>query len=182
MLKRPLILALALLCLHCHKDDQSAPDASAQASAGATAASRAGWTHIKRSAGECSFEFSVPEQLEETDKSEFSVNLASENFAFFGASGQALTSEPKSTFDMFKGEYEDVYRGVNAGLNLAIVKKKKDDGRADKNSEISGTGGEPYKSERYEGCAFNCSGSRAKQAEVVEFCKSVRVTVTPKAE
>ncbi|MCA9640422.1 MAG: hypothetical protein KC492_06980 [Myxococcales bacterium] len=179
MSSRPLFIGLALLCLHCHKDEQGTAGANAQASAGV---SRAGWTHVKQSAGECSFEFDVPEQLKETDKSDFSVNLASENFAFFGAEGQSLTSEPKSTFDMFKGEYEDVYRGVNAGLNLAIVKKKKDDGQADKNSEISGTGGEPYKSERYEGCAFNCSGSRAKQAEVVEFCKSVRVTVTPKAE
>ncbi len=155
----------------------STKSASPERSASATAASPT--NHIKRSQGECTFELDAPEALKETQKDGLSFTLSNDDFAFSGFEGQTLEPTPSSTFDMYKGEYEDVYRGTSAGLNLAIVKQKKDDGKGNKNAQISGSGGEVYKDGRNLGCTFLCSGARSKEAAVVAMCKSVRITVKP---
>jgi hypothetical protein len=76
-----------------------------------------------------------------------------------------------------------VYRGTDSGLPLAIVKSSAPGKDPKDKHAITGAGGERYRSERPTGCTFLCDGVAAREADVVAFCKSVKITVsTPKGE
>ncbi len=111
-----------------------------------------------------------------------SFTLESASFAFTGYDGTTLHAKPEHPLDMFKADYKDVYRGTENGVQVAVVTAVKDTkGAADKNA-ISGSGGEPFKSGRAEGCTFSCSGVKAREGDVVNLCKSVRISVSPAPE
>ena len=188
-----LILFAALALAACNPSSGDAPSAASSASPAARsteaggakpspAASGAKTSHIKRTQGECTFELDAPEELKETSKDGMSFTLESASFAFTGYDGTTLHSKPEHTLDMFKGDYKDVYRGTENGIQVAVVTAVKDTKPATDKHVIAGAGGEPYKSGRSEGCTFSCSGVKAREGDVVNLCKSVRITVNPAPE
>ena len=184
----------------CSKDDQASPSSpsssSGAASSGAAAsgAAQASGTpasagarpaaggktfHIQRTQGDCTFDLDAPEELKESEKDGMSFTLESESFAFTGYDGTTLHSKPAHALDMFEGQYKDIYRGTENGVHLAIVTSVKGDKPATDKHAISGMGGEPYASGRSLGCTFSCDGVKAREADVVAMCKSVRIKVKP---
>lgn len=155
---------------------------AAPAAAAAPAAVWAKTVHIKRTQGECTFELDAPEELKESAKDGMSFTLESASLSFQGFDGTDLHSKPEHALDMFHGQYRDVYRGAENGVQLAIVTAI--DVAKDKSGKhsISGMGGEPYSSQRNLGCTFICDGARQREADVLKLCKSVRIAVKPAAK
>ena len=159
---------------------KAAAPAAVPSSAPLPAPAAAVWAktiHIKRTQDECTFDLDVPEVLNESAKDGASFTLTSASFQFVGFAGQDLHSTPTNALDMFHGEYRDVYRGTENGVQLAIVTKIDVAKNTSGNHSISGMGGEPYSSERRSGCTFICDGGREHEADVVKICKSVRISV-----
>lgn len=177
----------ALLLAACSGDHtgSAAPGASgAPASSGAAQAPAAagGKTiHQKLVQGECTFEFDAPEQLKQTAKDGVSTTLSSDNYEFVGFEGAQLHSQNEHPLDSMKDRFKEVYRNGPKGENGVQVAVLIDTKPSDPpgNHDISGAGGEPYSNDRNLGCRFSCDGIRTKQAEVIAFCKSVKIAVAP---
>lgn len=158
----------------------SAPAGSgAAAASGAPAATKfSGKTvHVKRTQGECTFDFDSPEEMKEKTKDGMSFTLESASFSFVGFDGTTLHSKPEHALDLDKS-FKEVYRGTENGVQLTVVIPVKYERPVDVN-DVSGMGGEPYSNERSLGCTFLCGGARDRQADAIAMCKSVRITVTP---
>jgi hypothetical protein len=189
--ERPVLLLLAALAVAaCKPSSGDAPGAASSGSPAArsteaggarpSSAAPGGKTqHVKRTQGECTFELDTPEEMKESKKDDMSFTLESGSFEFVGYEGTQLHSKPEHALDMFKGDYKDVYRGTENGLQVAVVTSVKDKKDAADKHVISGMGGEPFKSGRNEGCTFSCNGVKSRESDVVSLCKSVRISVNP---
>jgi hypothetical protein len=164
-----------LLVAGCSQDQAKV---SASATPTSAVAPGAKTHHIKHSQGECTFDFDAPEEMKESKKDGVSFTLESASFDFIGFEGSTLHLKPEHGLDASHGQYRDVYRGTENGVQVAIlapIDEKKNYG----NRTVSGMGGEPYRNDRSLGCTFLCEGVRAREGDVVKMCKSVRITVKP---
>lgn len=172
----------------CSGDKDAASGAAASGAASGTAASGAAKPasaaggklfHVTRTQGECTFDFDAPEEMKESTKDGMSFTLTSASFEFVGFDGTTLHSKPEHALDSLKDQYKDVYRGTENGIQVAVMTAVKDDKNVDARHVVSGMGGEPYSNERSLGCTFICDGTRAREADVIAMCKSVRIKFTP---
>lgn len=190
-----LLLTMTVTCLVACSGDKDpgsgAPASGAPASGAAgsgTAASGAAKPaaagggklfHVTRTQGECTFDFDAPEEMKESTKDGMSFTLTSTSFEFVGFDGTTLHSKPEHALDSLKDQFKEVYRGTENGIQVTVVTTVKEDKPATDKHVVSGMGGEPYSNERSLGCTFICDGIRAREADVIAMCKSVRIKVTP---
>jgi hypothetical protein len=170
------VAAAALAACGSKERDAGEPGASATRAT-------AGPTPVKHTHGECTFEAIAPEPLTETAVDGISFTLASDSFSLQGFAGTTLYQEPNHPLDMFQGGTTTLYRGSDAGLPLAIVRSEAAAKDPKDKHAVTGAGGERPAALRTTGCRFLCDGLASREADVVAFCKSVKITVSaPKGE
>lgn len=165
-----LVCFVAILSSGCNKDEGkagSAPPAKGH--------------HIKRSIGTCTFELDAPEPIPE-DKGAggpTSFTLKSKSLQVFGYQGVTLYRKALDLSRSYPSSFQEIARNdSHQGLVLAAVF----DPKADKSdaTAVRVSIGERYQDKRPLGCSMACWGPKSRQSEVIEMCKSVKISSTDK--
>jgi len=132
----------------------------------------------KISKDECTFEFSAPEELKQTDSDGVSVTYKSASFTFTGFAGSDLKS-PTTFLPYVKslGGEDPIASGREDGVQWAVTLSKTP---AEPFYGAYGSGGEEYgrrQSSSSLGCSFACTGTKERQGDVIAMCKSVKISV-----
>lgn len=175
----PLALVLMLSASGCGNGGAASGQASSSgqpAASGAPAAAPGGGktTRFKHVQDECTFELDVPEALKQTDKDGMSTTYKGPTVWFQGFAGTANYGlKGLVGLTTMGGSPPPTYQGTANGVNLVIGSSPK----APPENAVMGHGEEESIGSRSVGCSFLCGGTKAREAELIAMCKSVRITV-----